>query len=176
MFLTISTISLLLWVASLKYAEHRNRELKFHKDVISDYISTSRYLQIGFLFLTLGLGLFGHLVKDISSFASYCFYLGAAGSFIVAATRSEKVYNTKGTRHDWWHILGAGLAFVVTSLGILVLSWGRSGFLMGFAVSIPLYSALGFRYKMDDGDKERIVAYPLIIWFLINALTSWTVF
>lgn len=177
----ISTICIALWVLSLKYAEKRSKDLKFHVDVISDYIPDSKALQIGFVFLTIGLGLFAYVVKDISTFAMYCFYLGSAGSFIVAATRSEKIYNTKGTKYDWWHILGAGLAFVVTTLGCIAISYGRSDFLLGLAVSIPLYSALGFIYRMDDGDKERIVAYPLIIWFLVNAISystgpsSWTI-
>lgn len=174
--LILSTVFALLWVVSLKYAEKRNKDLKFHVDVISDYISDSKALQIGFLFLTVSLGIFGYLSKDLSAFSAYCFYLGAAGSFIVAATRSEKIYNTKGTKYDWWHILGAGLAFVVTTLGCIAISYGRSEFLLGLAISIPLYSALGFIYKMDDGDKERIVAYPLIIWFLVNSLTTYTVF
>lgn len=179
--LILSTIFAVLWVISLKYTEKRNKDLKFHKDVISDYISTSKALQIGFLFLTASLGMFAYLVKDISTFAMYCFYLGSAGSFIVAATRSEKIYNTKGTKYDWWHILGAGLAFVVTTLGCIAISYGRSDFLLGLAASIPLYSALGFIYRMDDGDKERIVAYPLITWFLVNAVaystgpSSWTI-
>lgn len=169
----LSTIFAVLWVISLKYAEKRNKDLKFHKDVISDYISTSKALQIGFLFLTASLSMFAYVVKDISTIAMYCFYLGSVGSFIVAATRSDKAYNTKGTKYDWLHILGAGLAFAVTTLGTLLISYKTSEFLFGLAVSIPLYSILGFAYKLEDGDKERIVAYPLILWFMINAAGHW---
>lgn len=178
----LSTVLALLWVVSLKYAEKRRKDLKFRIDVISDYISDSRALQLGFVSLTASLCIFGYLVSDISTFASNCFYLGGIGSFLVAATRSDKVYNTKGTKYDWWHILGAGLAFAVTTLGCLVISYGRSEFLFGLAFSIPLYSILGFIYRMDDGDKERIVAYPLILWFAINTLapvigqSTWTIF
>ena len=173
--ITISTICIVIWVLSLKYAEKRNKDLKFHMDVISDYIPDSKALQIGFVFLTIGLGLFAHEIKHLSNFSYWCFMLGSFGSFLVAATRSDKIYNTKGKKKDWLHIVGAGLAFAVTTLGTLVISYGNSDFLFGFALAIPLYSLLGFIYRMDDGDKERIVAYPLILWFILNAFTNYTV-
>lgn len=164
-----STILIALWVIMLKYAEKKNKELKFHKDVISDYINSSRQLQLGFVFLTIGLGIFGYLTKDIHSLAQNCFYQGQFGQFLVQQTRSDYFKDTTDTSKDWLHILGQGLAFQVTTLGTLLISYGNSDFLFGLAVSIPLYSLLGFIYRMDNGDKERIVQYPLILWFLINA-------
>lgn len=172
--LILSTALIALWVLLLKYAEIKSKDLKFHKDVISDFIPQSRQLQLGFVFLTAGLSIFAYLTQQINEHASWCFYLGAFGSLLVAATRSKYVYNTKSTSKDWLHILGAGLAFAVTTLGTLLISYKTSEFLFGLAVSIPLYSILGFAYRLEDGDKERIVAYPLILWFVINAVGYWS--
>lgn len=179
--LVTSVICLLLWVVSLKYAEKRNKDLKFHKDVISDYINPSKYLQAGFIFLSIGLGIFGYLIQDINTIASYCFYAGSFGSLLTMLTRTSE-WSTKSSKKDWLHTIGAGLALAVTSLACLILSYGVSDGLFGFALSIPLYSVLGALYRMDAGDKERIVAYPLILWFVINAcglwfgLPAWTIF
>lgn len=163
-----STVLILLWLVSLNYAEHRSKQLKYHEDVISDFIPHSAYLQVGFLSLCIGLVLFGLLVSS----GQWQFYLGAIGQFLVCLTRAGK-FNTKRTRNDWIHILGAGLQFIQTSLGCLMQSYGVSEGLFGLALSIPIYSILGFTLRFDNGDKERIVQYPLMLWFQINQGQYW---
>lgn len=175
--LIISLICVVLWAISLKYAEKRNKDLRHHKDVISDYIGGSKWLQYGFIFLTLGLIIFGVLISHNA--AAICFYIGALGAFMVSATRS--FVDTKGTHNDWLHIVAAGLAFAVTTLGCLIASFGVAPGLFGFALSIPIFSLLALDLRFDNGDKERIVAYPLVLWFIINVvgyfmgIPAWTI-
>lgn len=165
---------IVLWFICLTYVEVTHKTLEFHKDVISSYIRDSRILQFGFYSLQCGLALFGFNQESV--IIQILFYLGQIGQMMVVLTRLPRFY-TKGSSsklNNRIHVLGQGLAFILSSTGIIMSSYEQGNmFLFGFQMSLPFYSILGFLYKFDSGDKERVVSTPLVTWFVLNQLFTY---
>ena len=149
---------IVVWVVTLVRAQKKHRsERKWWNTPISNYITLSQELVIGFVLLALGFVFMG---LEFDGVVSYLFFSSAVGAIGVMITK------------DRINSIPHGIAAVVTYLSALAacvivsLSVGDQ-FLLGIAVANILYIAYSALVNNNIASIERTGALGIITWIVM---------